>query len=291
MQPLTDTLPSRSYVFALTAMLWCARFAAITANALFDYGWSAQAAALTLEAGLTSLIGASLCLVMEQVMRRARFPAPGAHMSALFLMSSAAAIIWLIAGRLGATPLANALLPRPSDAPGDTATTITFIFFAWAGGWFTVAYAEQLRETTARADNAAERIVELEALLGDAQEGRESGVVSELWVPTRTGMARLPATDIVILSAEREYVRLRTSQGAEHLVRASLRGLHARLDPALFVQAHRSMVINVSQMAAIERRASRGLEIIMRDGSRVPVGRNYEAAVRDLAARVRTAAK
>jgi two-component system LytT family response regulator len=77
-------------------------------------------------------------------------------------------------------------------------------------------------------------------------------------------------------------VRLRTVDGPEHLVRAALRGLHARLDPARFVQVHRSVVINVEHVAAIDRRSARGWEILMRDGRRIPVGRNYESAAHRL---------
>jgi hypothetical protein len=224
---------------------------------------------------------------MGQALRRLHRRSLGENVGVLFLLSAATGIVWTLVTRLGVSPLAHAIIPQTVLMPPEMTLTVVFIFFAWAGGWFSVVYAEQLRESAARADEAQLRVVELETLLGETQQaGVASGAaVSELWVPTRGGVARLPAHEITTLTAEREYVRLRSAEGAEHLVRASLRGLHARLDPAAFVQVHRSVVVNVGHVSAIDRRATRGWEIVLRDGRRIPVGRNYEAAVRQIAER------
>lgn len=274
--------PSRRYIFLLTAALWVPRYAVLVANALLDHGLTPPLVRVAIEGGLTSGVGALLCLLIGRLLRHGSRKWANHSGGYLFLLCTAMAIAWTAITRGAIAPLMDALLLQPRSE-SETTLAVTFIFFAWAGGWFSVAYSEQLRETTARADQSAARIVELEALLGATSPvGQE--IVSELWVPTRFGTSRLPATDLVMLTSEREYVRLRAIDGAQHLVRASLAGLCARLDPAMFAQVHRSIVINKNCIASIDRRTTRGLMIVLRDGSRVPVGRKYETEVRRLLA-------
>lgn len=276
--------PSRRYVLLLTTALWTARYAALVANALFDHGLTPPAVHAAFEGALTSGVGALLCLLMERVLRHTAGTWGNEGIGYLFLLSTAMAVAWTTITRGVIAPILDAFVLLPRNDP-ETTLAVTFIFFGWAGGWFSVAYAEQLRETTARADRSAARIVELEALLGETKRSEDHEFVSDLWVPTRSGTARLPVTDLVTLTSEREYVRLRTADGTEHLVRASLAALYARLNPALFVQVHRSVVINKNQVGSIDRRSGRGLLIVMINGARLPVGRKYEAGVRQLSGR------
>lgn len=277
----SPTYPGRVFLLALTLALWGARFAGGVADALFGLGFSAPAAARVLAAALASAAGALLCLIMGRLLRRFHSGSIGQNIGVLLVVCAGVAIGWTIIVRLAFHPFVRLLMPQAPPLPSDSALSMMFVFFAWAGAWFAVANAERLRQSEARVGRADERILELETLLGAARQDKP-GVVSELWAPTRSGMARLPTSEVISLSAEREYVRIHTVSGRIHLVRTSLRGLLERLDPVLFVQVHRSAVVNVAHVAAIEKRGTRGLSVLLDDGRRIAVGRNHVAAVRDL---------
>jgi two-component system LytT family response regulator len=73
-----------------------------------------------------------------------------------------------------------------------------------------------------------------------------------------------------------------TSEGGLTLVRAagrrawmqpSLQDLEARLDPAAFVRVSRSALVQLSQIAEVVPKSSGGGEVVLRDGTRLPVSR------------------
>lgn len=273
--------PSRSFIAAITAMIWCGRWAATTGAALFDFGWTRPALRVALQQGMACIWGALLCLAMGAILARRAWPRMDTASATLFLMSAGFAIVWSAGTRLALAPLAHALAPTNGvNLDPEPTLSIAFIFLAWSMAWFSVSFADRLRESASRVDRAEARVVELEALLGTAAEGTR--VVTEIWAPSRVGAVRVATSEIASLSAEREYVRIRTAAGDEYLVRAALRALCERLDPTQFVQTHRSSVVNVAHIAAVERRAPRGLVVVMRDGRRLPVGRNHHDSVRGL---------
>ena len=73
---------------------------------------------------------------------------------------------------------------------------------------------------------------------------------------------------------------LHTARG-RHLVRASLASLEARLDPSVFVRAHRAAIVNLDAVQELTTRDASCLRLV--DGTRVPVSRarrrQVEAAI------------
>lgn len=59
-------------------------------------------------------------------------------------------------------------------------------------------------------------------------------------------------TRVVFVTAYDEYTCVQTA-GAEHLIRTPIAELAAQLDPAQFVQVHRSTIINLAYLAATRR--------------------------------------
>src|SRR5262249_49027958 len=107
----------------------------------------------------------------------------------------------------------------------------------------------------------------LQALLEGLAQAREAGrplerlvvKVGEAWMPLRL-------EQVLRLSAEDKYVRLRTERG-EHLVRQSLRTLEERLDPARFIRIHRSDIVNLEAVARLEPWSHGDGILVLRDGS------------------------
>src|SRR5437016_3472406 len=69
-------------------------------------------------------------------------------------------------------------------------------------------------------------------------------------------------------------------EGRQHLLHASLQDLHARLEPSRFIRVHRSHVVNLSFVSAIEPRDGSRFIIVLSNGVRIPASRAGSAQMR-----------
>ena len=65
-------------------------------------------------------------------------------------------------------------------------------------------------------------------------------------------------------------------------MRAPLDELESTLDPALFMRVHRSFIVRRDRVGALRRLAGGGAELVMSDGTVVPVSRRRRARVIDM---------
>ena len=72
-----------------------------------------------------------------------------------------------------------------------------------------------------------------------------------LAVPVAGRMHLLPVEEIDLVTAQANYVRLQAGE-REYLLRESLAGLLARLDPGQFVHVHRSRIVRIEAVRDIE---------------------------------------
>jgi len=79
------------------------------------------------------------------------------------------------------------------------------------------------------------------------------------------------AAEIVWIEAEDYYVLVHSRQG-RHLVRTSLASLEQQLDPRRFVRAHRTAIVNVEEVRAVQE--SGRFVLLLSDGSAVAVSRS-----------------
>jgi hypothetical protein len=87
----------------------------------------------------------------------------------------------------------------------------------------------------------------------------------------------VPIAEVLWLSAEENYVALHTTDGATALVRGTLSELAAALAPAGFVRLHRRFVVRSTAIVA----RLPGARLELADGTVLPVGRRYRAAIGD----------
>jgi two-component system LytT family response regulator len=87
----------------------------------------------------------------------------------------------------------------------------------------------------------------------------------------------LPVDAVEWVKAEDDYVLIR-SGGRNHLKHQTLADLAAQLPAGAFVRVHRSWVVNVGKLAALEE----GKTAVMADGERVPVSRAGAARLKEL---------
>ena len=87
--------------------------------------------------------------------------------------------------------------------------------------------------------------------------------------------------DIDWIEAVGNYVRLQTGEGS-HLIRETMKGVEAKLDPAEFVRIHRSALVALDRIQSIEAREQGEYLVTMRGGAKLVSSRGYSDRVRRL---------
>jgi two-component system, LytTR family, response regulator len=91
----------------------------------------------------------------------------------------------------------------------------------------------------------------------------------------------IPVERLDYAQAQDDYVALRTE--SKTLLKAqTLAGLEASLDPSLFVRVHRSFLVRLDRIRALEPYGKNDHVAILADGTRVPVSREGYARLREL---------
>ena len=106
----------------------------------------------------------------------------------------------------------------------------------------------------------------------------------EFWVPYRSELIRIAASDIERIDAERDYMRLGLGQRS-YLLHQTIAVLEARLDPAQFIRLHRSVIVRRDRIKALghDRGGAWYAELV--DGEQVRIGRTYLANAKLMAGR------
>jgi two-component system LytT family response regulator len=104
----------------------------------------------------------------------------------------------------------------------------------------------------------------------------------EFWIRQAGGdFVRLEIAAIDYAVVEEDYVRIFAGDRS-YLLRESIRGLRARLNPDEFVQVHRSAIVRISELAEITRSRMGRAEVLLRGGQRLPLGRVHGKAIQRL---------
>lgn len=127
---------------------------------------------------------------------------------------------------------------------------------------------------------AVERAARLTALLAAQRLQREKRGVQHLVISAAAGDLVIPVAEIDWISADDYYSCLHLS-ATDHLLRESLSSLETRLDPSSFVRVHRSAIIQLDRVRQL-RATLHGDEVVLRNGSHVPVSRRKRAVLKDL---------
>lgn len=81
--------------------------------------------------------------------------------------------------------------------------------------------------------------------------------------------------DVTWLKADRNYIEVFTT-AKTYLARMTLADLERQLDPNTFMRISRSAMVNLTCVKGIQTEGRRGHEILLRDGSKVPLKRTLE---------------
>jgi DNA-binding LytR/AlgR family response regulator len=108
----------------------------------------------------------------------------------------------------------------------------------------------------------------------------------EFWVPYRSELIRVAASDIERIDAERDYMRLNLGPRS-YLLHQTIAALEARLDPTQFIRLHRSVIVRRDRIKALghDRGGAWYAELV--DGEQVRIGRTYLPNAKLMAGRAR----
>ncbi len=91
----------------------------------------------------------------------------------------------------------------------------------------------------------------------------------------------LPFEEIVLLEADDDYVKVRTTNGA-FMKKKTLSYFEKALPADRFVRVHRSYLVNVSHIIEVESTENQSHQILLKDKSRIPVSRTGHQALKEL---------
>ena len=140
---------------------------------------------------------------------------------------------------------------------------------------------KRLRDRLHSAEPAPHAAALLETLAGAIQ--RLQGAATPLrWIRAQVGSSvRLIAVETIdYLRSDEKYTRVAwrddAGQPADALVRVALKELMAQLDPALFTQVHRSVMVNLRAVSHVTRGEGETAELHLKGRKEVlPVSRSY----------------
>jgi two-component system LytT family response regulator len=84
----------------------------------------------------------------------------------------------------------------------------------------------------------------------------------------------LPVDEVHWFEAADNYLKIHTAK-AVPLIRETLAELERRLDPNVFIRIHRSAIVRIESIRAVESLFHGDYEAVLRSGERLPVGRRY----------------
>jgi two-component system, LytTR family, response regulator len=122
----------------------------------------------------------------------------------------------------------------------------------------------------------------LRALLEEVRGGRR--YLQRLTVPTGHRNVFIRTEEIDWIAAERNYVRLHMA-GQAYLLRENLSRLESALDPARFCRIHRSTIVNIDRIQAVESLFRGEYLVVLHDGTQLTSGRSYRHNLHSLMGR------
>ncbi|HEX7241401.1 MAG TPA: LytTR family DNA-binding domain-containing protein [Longimicrobiaceae bacterium] len=112
----------------------------------------------------------------------------------------------------------------------------------------------------------------LRALLEEVRGGR--GYLQRLVVPSGHRSVFVRTEEIDWLEAERNYIRLHVG-GRAYLLRENLGRMESALDPSRFCRIHRSTIVNIDRIQAVESLLGGEYVVLLHDGTKLTSGRSY----------------
>jgi LytTr DNA-binding domain len=106
----------------------------------------------------------------------------------------------------------------------------------------------------------------------------------EFWLRDGRISVLIDPTEIISVTSAGNYVEYRLTENRTHLVRATLQTQEDRLAPLGIVRVHRTRLVNLKRIVALEWRQSGDFEVRLDTGETVACSRRFKTAVAHLTA-------
>ncbi len=103
-----------------------------------------------------------------------------------------------------------------------------------------------------------------------ADDQRNVLIKDALFIKEGNLYVKVQVADILFLSSDGNYTEVHLKEGKKSLVRIPLKDLHVQLPPAQFFRAHRSYVINLDAIDAVNN------QNVMIGNAEIPLGKNHK---------------
>ncbi|MBK8505738.1 MAG: LytTR family transcriptional regulator [Saprospiraceae bacterium] len=101
-----------------------------------------------------------------------------------------------------------------------------------------------------------------------------TGIRSKIQVSSKNKMIQVPVTEINCIKSARPYLAISTTT-EKYLYTSSLKEMLPQLDPTYFVRVHRSAILNLRHVVSFQSRANGDYDILLTNGHRIRLSRNY----------------
>ena len=135
--------------------------------------------------------------------------------------------------------------------------------------------------TTERLGRAVQRAMDRR---DSASVNAEDPWLREFWVPHRSELVRIEATQVSQIDAERDYVRLHVGDRS-YLLLQTIAGLEKRLDPSEFIRIHRSTILRKDAIRGLKHEGLGVWCAELENGEAMRIGRTYLRKVKAMAGR------
>jgi two-component system, LytTR family, response regulator len=119
----------------------------------------------------------------------------------------------------------------------------------------------------------------LRAFLEEVRGDR--GYLQRLVVPSGHRSVFIRTEEIDWIEAERNYIRLHVG-GRAYLLRENMSRIESALDPAKFCRIHRSTIVNIDRIQAVESLFRGEYLVVLHDGTKLTSGRSYRPNLHNL---------
>jgi two-component system LytT family response regulator len=109
----------------------------------------------------------------------------------------------------------------------------------------------------------------------------ERGYPARFVVRSDGRIAFVRVGDVDWIDSAGNYVRLHVG-GRVHLLRETMKSVESKLNPETFVRVHRSAIVNIDRVVALEPYFHGEYVVTMRDGAKLTSSRSHSAALRSL---------
>jgi DNA-binding LytR/AlgR family response regulator len=92
----------------------------------------------------------------------------------------------------------------------------------------------------------------------------------DLYIKSDSKIVKINLKDLLYVEALADYVMMYTSTGNRHVVHATMKGVEKKLNSGEFVRVHRSYIVNIEKIEAIE-----DLSIVI-NKKLIPIGASYK---------------